>query len=91
MHGLLSPGCSPTPIHLPVEEGQELVLVVALQTVGPHGTEDSPDAADAQGGSQEPQVEQQLLLSGFQVVRYVMGVDVEVLERERHHGKHGCT
>lgn len=79
------------PIYLPVEEGQELVLIVTLQTVGPHGTEDSPDAADAQGGSQEAQVEQQLLLSRFQVVRNVMGVDVEIFKRERHHGKHGCT
>lgn len=75
----------------PVEEGQELVLIVALQAVGPHGTEDGPDAADAQCSSQEADVEQDLLLPRFQLVRHVMSVNVEIFKRECHHGQHGCA
>ena len=75
--------------HPPVEEGQELVLIVALQAVGPHGTEDGPDATDAQCSSQEAGVEQDLLLPMFQLVRHVMSVNVEIFERECHHGQHG--
>lgn len=77
--------------HPPVEEGQELVLVVALQVVGTHGAEDGPDAADPQRGSQEAGVEQDLLLPVFQLVRHVMSVDVEIFEGKRHHGQHGCA
>lgn len=75
--------------HPPVEERQELVLVVALQAIGSHGTEDGPDAADAQRSSQEAGVEQDLLLPRVQLVRHVMSVNVEIFERERHHGQHG--
>ena len=78
-------------LHPPVEEGQELVLVVALQAVGTHGAEDGPDAADAQSGSQEAGVEQDLLLPGLQPVGHVMSVDVEILKGKCHHGQHGCT
>lgn len=67
------------------------MLIVALQTVGSHRTQDSTDAADAQCSSQKASVEQNLLLSRFQMVRYVMGVDVEIFKWECHHGKHGCT
>jgi len=75
----------------PVEEGQELVLVVALQPVGSQGTEDGSDAPDAQGGGQESCVEQDLLLPGLQLVGHVVRVDVEVFKGERHHGQHGCS
>lgn len=78
-------------LHLPVEEGQELVLIVALKVVGSHGTKDSPNTANAQGSGQKADVEQHLLLPRLQVVCYVMGVDVEIFEWERHHWKHGCT
>lgn len=67
------------------------MLIVALQAVGSHRTQDGTNAADAQRSSQEAKVEQHLLLSLFQEVRYVMGVDVEIFEWECHHGKHGCT
>lgn len=67
------------------------MLIAALQTVGSHRTQDSTNAADAQGSRQKANVEQNLLLSRFQMVRYVMGVDVEIFEWERHHGKHGCA
>lgn len=77
--------------HSPVEEGQELVLIVALQAIGSHGTEDGPNAADAQCSSQEAGVEQDLLLPRFQLVRHVMSVNVEIFERESHHGQHGCA
>lgn len=73
-------------LHLPVEEGQESVLVATLQAVGSHWTQDSTNAADAQCCSQKANVEQNLLLSRFQVVRYVVGVDVEIFEWECHHG-----
>jgi len=77
--------------HSPVEEGQELVLIVALQAVGSHGTQDGPDAADAQCSGQEAGVEQDLLVPRFQLVRHVMSVNVEVFKRECHHGQHGCA
>lgn len=77
--------------HPPVEEGQELVLIVALQAIGSHGTKDGPDATDAQCSSQEAGVEQDLLLPRFQLVCHVMSVNVEIFEWECHHGKHGCA
>lgn len=77
--------------HPPVEEGQELVLIVALQTIGSHGTEDGPDAADAQCSSQKADVEQDLLLPRFQQVCHVMSINVEIFKRECHHGQHGCA
>lgn len=67
------------------------MLIVALQTVGSHRTQNSTNAPDAQCSSQEANVEQNLLLSWFQMVRYVMGVDIEIFEWECHHRKHGCT
>lgn len=78
-------------LHLPVKEGQEPMLIVALQTVSSHRTQDSTNAANAQCSSQKANVEQNLLLSRFQMVRYVMGVNEEIFEWECHHGKHGCT
>lgn len=65
------------------------MLVVALQAVGSHGAEDGPDTADAQNSRQEADVEQDLLLPRFQLVHHLMIVDVEIFERERHHGQHG--
>lgn len=67
------------------------MLIVTLQTVGTHRTQDSTNAADAQRSRQKANVEQHLLLSRFKVVRYVMGVDVEIFKGECHHGKHDCT
>lgn len=67
------------------------MLVVGLQAVGPHGTENGPDAADAQRSSQEAGVEQDLLLLRFQPVEHVMSVDVEILKGERHHRQHDRT
>lgn len=67
------------------------MLIVSLQTVGSHGTQDSPNATDAQCSGQKADVEQHLLLSWFQTVCYVMGVDVEIFKWESHHRKHGCT
>lgn len=77
--------------HPPVEEGQELVLIVALQAVGSHWTEDGPDASDAQRSSQEAGVEQDLLISRLQLVRHVMSVNVEIFKRKCHHGQHRCA
>lgn len=77
--------------HPPVKEGQELMLVVALQAVGSHGTEDGSDPTDAQRSSQEASVEQNLLLLRLQLVGYVMRVDVEIFERECYHRKHDCA
>lgn len=65
------------------------MLVVALQAVGSHGAQDGPDTADAQNSRQEADEEQDLLLPRFQLVHHLMIVDVEVFERERHHGQHG--
>lgn len=67
------------------------MLVVALQAVGSHGTEDGPDASDAQCSGQEPGVEQDLLVPTLQLVGHVMGVDVEIFKGESHHGQHGCA
>ena len=77
--------------HSPVEKGQELVLVVALQAVRSHGAEDGPDTPDAQCSCQEPSVEQNLLLPWLQLVSHMMSVYVEVLEWESHHWEHGCS
>lgn len=77
--------------HPPVKEGQELMLVVALQAVGSHGTEDGSDPTDAQHSSQEASVKQDLLFPRLQLVCYVMRVYVEIFEWECHHGKHGCA
>lgn len=77
--------------HPPVEEGQELMLVVALQAVGSHGTENGPDPTDAQRSSQEASIEQDLLLPRFQLVGYVMRVNVEIFKWECHHRQHGCA
>lgn len=65
------------------------MLVVSLQAVGTHGTEDGPDATDAQCNSQEAGVEQDLLLPGLQLVRHVVSISVEIFERERNHRQHG--
>lgn len=67
------------------------MLIVALQAIGSHGTEDGPDTADAQCSSQKADVEQDLPLPRLQLVRHVMSVNVEVFERECHHGQHGCA
>ena len=75
----------------PVEEGEELVLIVSLEAVGAHGAEDCPDAPDAKCGRQKAGIEQQLLLSRFQLVYHVMRVDVKIFKWERNHWKHGCT
>lgn len=67
------------------------MLVVALQAVGSHWTEDGPDPADAQRSSQEADVEQDLLLPRFQLVGYVVRVNIEIFEGESHYGQHGCA
>lgn len=77
--------------HPPVKEGQELMLVVALQAVGSHGTEDGPDPTNAKRSGEEAGVKQDLLLPRLQLVGYVMRVDVEIFEWECDHGKHGCA
>ena len=67
------------------------MLIVALQVVGPHGTEDGSNAPDAERGSQQARVEQDLLLMRFQMVGHVVRVDVEVLEWEGNHWQHGSA
>lgn len=65
------------------------MLVVALQVVCPHRTQNGSDAPYAKRGGQQAGVEQNLLLMGLQMVDHVMRVDVEVLEWEGHHWQHG--
>ncbi len=67
------------------------MLIVALQVIGTQGTEDGSDATNAQCHSQEASVEQDLLLPRFQLVRHVMGVNVEIFEWKCNHGQHGCA
>lgn len=77
--------------HPPVKEGHELMLIVALQAIGSHGTKDGPDATDAKGSSQEACVEQYLLLPRFQLVCHMMSVNVEIFKWESNYRKHGCA
>lgn len=67
------------------------MLVIALQVVGSQWAEDGSDAPNAQSSSQEPNVEQNLLLPGLEVVDHIVSVHVKVLKRERHHWKHSSA